>query len=780
MRFGLVVAFASSALRICCGGELHVPEQFATIQAALNAAQKGDRVLVGPGTYRENLQVSPFVSLVSVAGASQTIIDGRFQGPVVQFGPFGPSLYDPSPTNVNELRGFTICYGVTGISIRGSAPTIHGCTVVSNRGTAGIEMVWSDALIVSNNITQNETTGIDVGGGQSGKILHNLIAMNVSGGRAGGIAINAGNELSIGHNRIIGNRGYSDAGGISMINRCDLHIYNNVIAHNEGGAGGIAWLTPSGTRGPRLVHNTISGNSVHADGYDQAAYIGNNIIHGELFSGNSNDSFQPIVENNLIYSIGGLFKNIGGVNGNIMGSPVFVNPEVRDFHLAFQSPGIDAAAPDLAVTIDLDGGARARDGNNDGAIAPDMGAYEYVPAPPQPPAWVSLRSEPSGIAVSWPKISDASSYVLHRALLPKGPFAQVISTTNSSHFDEGLAANQRYYYTVSGVNPFGEGPRSTPVSERAGNLPPVANPDVVQGVEDQFVDIRPLINDTDPNDDAIELLSVWRSPVEVYTVQDRERVLYAPPPNFHGEVRLHYFTTDGRGAYATGEVRVVIAPVNDPPFAHQAEAWAELGSTILIQLAADDPDSDVLLYELVEGPAAGRIQDWDAATGRVLYRTGRSLVSGDSFIFRARDAESSSSPVYVNIHRVTPPDLDTDGMPDIWERMMDINNPETDPDRDGAMNLHEYLANTDPRDPRSVLRFISIVEHEGILTLQWNAVGQMRYRLQRATGIGQPFADVLRSAGEEIFPAPEGVAGLAETVIPRLPGPGIYRIVALP
>ena len=35
---------------------LHVPQQYTTVQAAINAALNGDTVLVSPGTYYENIQ----------------------------------------------------------------------------------------------------------------------------------------------------------------------------------------------------------------------------------------------------------------------------------------------------------------------------------------------------------------------------------------------------------------------------------------------------------------------------------------------------------------------------------------------------------------------------------------------------------------------------------------------------------------------------------------------------------------------------------------------------
>ena len=51
------------------------------------------------------------------------------------------------------------------------------------------------------------------------------------------------------------------------------------------------------------------------------------------------------------------------------------------------------------------------------------------------------------------------------------------------------------------------------------------------------------------------------------------------------------------------------------------------------------------------------------------------------------------------------PDDDNDGMPDDWEiaHFLDplVNDADDDPDEDGYTNLEEYLADTDPRNPKS-------------------------------------------------------------------------------
>ena len=57
MKRFIFLAIASS---IICATTINIPEDFTTIQEGINAAETGDTILVGMGTYYENLILDHF------------------------------------------------------------------------------------------------------------------------------------------------------------------------------------------------------------------------------------------------------------------------------------------------------------------------------------------------------------------------------------------------------------------------------------------------------------------------------------------------------------------------------------------------------------------------------------------------------------------------------------------------------------------------------------------------------------------------------------------------
>lgn len=119
-------------------------------------------------------------------------------------------------------------------------------------------------------------------------------------------------------------------------------------------------------------------------------------------------------------------------------------------------------------------------------------------------------------------------------------------------------------------------------------------------------------------------------------------------------------------------------------------------------------------------------------------------------------------------------DLDGDGMADDWEQANKINDPNSDPDRDGHINLHEFFAGTDPNSAASVLRMIGIRTVTTGLAVDFHSVAGKRYILERSAGLDA--ANWTSASG-----AINGSGGLL-TVVDGTPpgGQQFYRLKVLP
>ena len=78
-------------------------------------------------------------------------------------------------------------------------------------------------------------------------------------------------------------------------------------------------------------------------------------------------------------------------------------------------------------------------------------------------------------------------------------------------------------------------------------------------------------------------------------------------------------------------------------------------------------------------------------------------------------------------------DTDGDGLGDGWEIRYFGNlaqGPNDDPDHDGATNLQEFIAQTDPTNPNSVLQLALMMESNGTTNLRWATVASVKYQIQ--------------------------------------------------
>lgn len=98
----------------------------------------------------------------------------------------------------------------------------------------------------------------------------------------------------------------------------------------------------------------------------------------------------------------------------------------------------------------------------------------------------------------------------------------------------------------------------------------------------------------------------------------------------------------------------------------------------------------------------------------------------------------------LNLQRTV--DSDGNGLPDWWEVIffnhLTGTDPAADPDHDGATNLEEFLADTNPSDPNSSLHMTDASRGPSGARLSWSGGVQSPQFLQRAPSPSGPWADI--------------------------------------
>jgi len=300
-----------------------------------------------------------------------------------------------------------------------SSPSITSCVITGNTATSGGGILCDNSS--SPNITNCVITGntaTNYGGGIFCQVFSspNITDCTISGNTAnsgGGIYCCARSSPNITNCVITGNRATTAGGGIWYKSSC-LKITNCEISGNTAQWGGgicCCFSSPS----PNITNCVIKGNGATTSG--GGIYCNNsspNITNCVITGNNANstgggilcyDNSSPTITNNIIvsntnyniykYDISSNpsinyncvwnnnnssenYYDCSGGLGSITANPQFIGGD--DFHLQPNSPCIDKGlntAPGIPST-DKDGNPRIRDGDGNGTLIVDMGAYEII------------------------------------------------------------------------------------------------------------------------------------------------------------------------------------------------------------------------------------------------------------------------------------------------------------------------------------------------------------------------------------------------------------------
>lgn len=263
---------------------------YSNLQDALNAAQDGDVIHVGPGTFAGGVEIDKSVSLDGT-GPNTTIIRGG--GPVVAIGTYGASS---EPTV--SISGVTITRGVTrsspeSIPFYGEAGVLAaggGVEIPPNASlTGGATVTISNSVITGNRVAP--TTAIDSGYQCPADITITCINGDLPFALAVGGGIDSWGTVTLANSTVSDNlvgtpsglpSAASDAyGGAIMSRHSSLTIMDTTISDNRAGAsapngrfvdgGGI--FLPNGTL-------TMDGSTVTNNTATLAAAMPSDVITG--------------------------------------------------------------------------------------------------------------------------------------------------------------------------------------------------------------------------------------------------------------------------------------------------------------------------------------------------------------------------------------------------------------------------------------------------------------------------------------------------------------------
>ena len=223
-----------------------VPDDYPTIQEAIDNAPVGGTVFVRSGDYRERVQVTKPLTLLGEDPETTVIsISGLF--------PLVYGAIEVQADNVT-ISGFTLKSTWIGIwtPVDYSEPPRSRCKIFNNNIVdnfrSGISIDGENHVIHGNNITGNGESGIKLSSSNS-----TISGNNITGNDRLGIIINSCGNVTLSNNTITGN-----SGGVNLGWDGPFYVYGNDITDNEGP--GIEFA--EGCYNSTVYQNNIARNNV--------------------------------------------------------------------------------------------------------------------------------------------------------------------------------------------------------------------------------------------------------------------------------------------------------------------------------------------------------------------------------------------------------------------------------------------------------------------------------------------------------------------------------------
>ncbi len=316
-----------------CADVIRVPDDYAGIQLAIDAAVDRDTVLVSPGTYYENINFRG----KSIAVGSHFVVTGERSYINTTI------IHGGLPTTDDSASCVTFCSG------EDTAAVLEGFTITAGAGTN-----WVDPQ--SPQYTWRGGGGVFVFE-SSPTVRHNVILQNtvamvagVDGAQGGGFLTYGGNPRLL-NNVITDNQAEYGCGVV--VDYSGAVIRNNAICRNSGGeayGGGGFWSIGNGEDPIIVENNTVADNVVTGSGSYGGRGGGMFVWYGEVTGRNNVIWGNTQSQGGQIAEVSGgtaltTYSDVqGGFNGegNVNAEPLFVSPT---YVVEQGSPTIDAGNP---------------------------------------------------------------------------------------------------------------------------------------------------------------------------------------------------------------------------------------------------------------------------------------------------------------------------------------------------------------------------------------------------------------------------------------------------